>query len=296
GNSSGLFSNTVNTGDAGKLSVSVPLLQLDGVRISSNTFAAGNAGNLDLQVRQLTLARGATISAGVGTRLIKDGLFVFIGTDSTGHGGNLTIDATESISIAGEKSAGVATYTTGIGAGTNGKGDAGTLSVSTPTLLLTDEAFITAGTLGDGNGGNLDVQVGKLTLLNGSIMSSAIGTRQPGAPIVYGTGGPGRGGNLTIHATESISLSGQTSQGQPSAIGTTSLKGSGDAGNVFISTPELRLTGGALGSDTWDKGNGGDIRLEVGRLTADVGGIVSFTAGDGNAGDIEVQVGTLTLS
>src|SRR5262245_19651147 len=161
---------------------------------------------------------------------------------------------------------------------------------------MTDEAFITASTLGDGNGGNLDVRVGKLTLLDGAIMSSAIGTRQPGASIVYGTGGPGRGGNLTIHATEPISLSGQTRQGQPSAIGTTSLKGSGDAGNVFISTPELRLTGGGLGSDTHDKGNGGDIRLEVGRLTIDFGSIVSITAGAGNAGNIEIGVGTLTLS
>jgi large exoprotein involved in heme utilization and adhesion len=74
------------------------------------------------------------------------------------------------------------------------------------------------------------------------------------------------------------------------------VKGSGDAGNLFISTPELRLTGGGLGSETHDKGKGGDIRLEVGRLTIDFGSIVAITAGAGNAGNIEIGVGTLTLS
>src|SRR5262245_39256575 len=57
-NPSGLSSTTVNKGDAGKLSVSVPLLQIDGGRISANTFGAGNAGNLDVQVGQLTLRGG----------------------------------------------------------------------------------------------------------------------------------------------------------------------------------------------------------------------------------------------
>jgi large exoprotein involved in heme utilization and adhesion len=209
GNPSGLLSTTVNQGDAGKLSVSVPLLQMNGGRLSTSTFGAGNAGNLDVQVGQLTLTGGGTITASVGDRLIKDGLFTFIGTDSTGHGGDLTIHATESISIFGERDAGY-TYTTAIRAGTVGKGDAGTLSVSTPVLLMTDEATMGAFTLGDGNAGNVDVQVGKLILIDGPIIFSGIGNiqRKPGGvTIFYGTGGPGRGGNLTVYATESISLS-----------------------------------------------------------------------------------------
>ncbi len=297
GNPSGLFTNTVNKGDAGKLSVSAPLLQIDGGRISSSTLGAGNAGNLDVQVGQLTLAGGGRIVANVGERFIKDGLFAYIGTDSTGHGGNLTINATKSISIAGERDAG--NYTTVIAASTVGKGDAGTLSVSAPVLLMRDEAAMSAGTLGDGNGGNSDVQVGKLTLIDGAVITTSVGTgqRKDGVLIPYGTGGPGRGGNITVHATESISISGQTSQGQSSAIGTTVVKGSGAGGNLFISTPELLLTAtGSIISGTYGKGNSGDLRLEVGRLTADFGFLGSFNAGDGNAGNTEIQVGTLTIS
>src|SRR5262245_38832608 len=54
-NPSGLLSNTVNQGDAGKLSVSAPLLQMDGGRISSNTSGDGNGGNIDVQMGRLTL-------------------------------------------------------------------------------------------------------------------------------------------------------------------------------------------------------------------------------------------------
>ena len=102
---------------------------------------------------------------------------------------------------------------------------------------------------------------------------------------------------MTVHATEAISISGQSSQGLRSALSTLVQKGSGDGGELFVSTPELLVTdGGSIAAATLDDGNSGDIRLEVGRLTLDEGLISAYTLGDGNAGDIEVRVGTLTLS
>jgi large exoprotein involved in heme utilization and adhesion len=114
GNYSGLFSNTVNTGDAGKLSVSAPVLQMDGGAIGAGTLGDGNAGDIDVQVGRLTLT-GGTITNSVGIREFIASPFPLIYTGGPGRGGNLTVNATESISLFG----GSALITR-----TGGKGDA----------------------------------------------------------------------------------------------------------------------------------------------------------------------------
>ena len=117
--------------------------------------------------------------------------------------------------------------------------------------------------------------------------------------ITYiGTDDTGRGGNLTIHATESISISGQTSQGQSSAIGTSVAKGNGDGGNLFVSTPELLLRWGSHSRSYPGQRQCGRYQAGGRQVNDKLMGVGIFagTAGDGNAGNIEVRVGKLTLS
>ncbi|MBI3801151.1 MAG: S-layer family protein, partial [Deltaproteobacteria bacterium] len=182
----------------------------------------------------------------------------------------------------------------------------------------------------EGDAGDIDVQVGKLTLQHGGGIFTGVGARvfnKDGSFTFFGTDHTGRGGKLTVKATEGIFISGRISPFAASGLFTQALKGSGDGGQLFVSTPvldirdgggiasdtesqstgnaggirlevgKLTLTGGALiFSGTLGPGQGGDIKLEVGKLALDGGFISAQTLSDGNAGDIEVRVGKLTIS
>jgi large exoprotein involved in heme utilization and adhesion len=94
----------------------------------------GDAGNIEVRVGRLTLTGGAQISSS---------------TISTGRGGDLTVEATESITIAGEDSEGVPS---GLFSGALSLGDGGRLVVSAPTLHM-EGGQIASSTVGGGQCG-----------------------------------------------------------------------------------------------------------------------------------------------
>jgi large exoprotein involved in heme utilization and adhesion len=242
----------------------------------------------------------------VGEREIKDGLFTFIGTDSTGRGGKLTINATEAISIFGGSGTG---YTTGIRTSSYGKGDAGTLSVSTPALLMTGEAFIGATTLGDGNAGNIDVQVGKLTLIGRALILTNIGVGQfKDAILGAASFGAGDAGNIQIHAAETfrsrnsvvttastqsgggkINLSaGQIVELVDSQITTTVQGGAGDAGNITIDPRYVILNDSQVIARAV-AGNGGNINIGADVFIASPTSVVDASSQKGVSGTIDIR-------
>jgi large exoprotein involved in heme utilization and adhesion len=161
GSGSGLFSDTEGGGAGGNLFVSAPLLQMDNGSIRAGTSGDGHAGNLEVRVGRLTLTGGAQIFNGVGTSEVVDGVYIYRGTGGPGRGGDLTVVASEAITIMGRDS----------GLFSNalfGPGSAGNLFLSAP-LLTMDESSIQALTTRDsrGHAGNLEVQVGRLTLTGG---------------------------------------------------------------------------------------------------------------------------------
>ena len=219
GQPSGLFSDTSGSGDAGSLFVSAPTLRMeDGglMRAASLTgplslLGSGNAGSLEVQVGRLTLSGGAQLSSS---------------TAGQGRGGDLRVTATDAIVISGRDSQG---QPSGLFSDTSGRGDAGALFVSAPTLRMEDGGLMRAASLtGDsGNAGRLEVQVGRLTLSGGAQLSSS-------------TAGQGRGGALRVTATDAIVISGRDSQGQPSGL-FSDTSGSGDAGLFRLSPYVYRL-------------------------------------------------------
>jgi filamentous hemagglutinin family protein len=256
------------------------------LRSSPLSRATGSGGSVMVNAGRLTLTDGSEISSA---------------TFGAGRGGRLTVTATESISIAGRDGAGnrSALLSNALGEGSDA-GAAGDLVVSAP-LLLVDGGRIVARTVGDGDAGNIEVRVGRLELTGGGQIFNGTGTVEfvNGVPTFQGTGGPGRGGRLTVVATEAIRIVGQDSEGFQSALASNAQFGTGEAGDLFISTPSLTIQGGLVlaSTESASSGNAGDLTLEVGTLTLTAGGqISSSTSGSGHGGNIAIQAQQIDLS
>ena len=110
----------------------------------TRTYGTGDAGNVFLQGKAISLTDGAHIDAD---------------TSSTGKGGNITINATGNVDIAGKY--------TGLSTETHGTGNCGTIMVTASNLLLEEGGTITASTAGAGHGGTIIVKADELHATGG---------------------------------------------------------------------------------------------------------------------------------
>src|SRR4029450_6479346 len=97
----------------------------------------------------------------------------------------------ESISISGSGS-----LPSGLFSTASSTGNAGEISVSTPTLTMGNGGTISVATSGAGSAGNVLLNANNFSLTGG-------------AQIVSSTSGAGQGGSVSANATGSASISGQ---------------------------------------------------------------------------------------
>ncbi|BAZ26213.1 filamentous hemagglutinin outer membrane protein [Kalymmatonema gypsitolerans NIES-4073] len=156
-----VLTTTTSNSRAGDITINTPDLQLSGATsgLFAGTTSAGDAGNLTIQPRgngqnvQVNLQEGAQISASTG---------------GSGHGGQLTITAPESITLTGDGSI--------IAAGTGGSGNGGNLNLNTGTLGIQNQAQVTVSSSGTGSAGSLVVDANQIYLNNtGSIRADTNG-------------------------------------------------------------------------------------------------------------------------
>ncbi|QIZ72861.1 two-partner secretion domain-containing protein [Oxynema aestuarii] len=317
---------TSGNGDGGNLSIvaseSVELRGLDGSGFGSSVLssvtseASGNAGNITVETRHLSLADGAGISTS---------------TLSRGQGGDLTAIASDSVILSGFNGSGQPSFLS-TDVGSEATGDAGDLAIETARLSLFDGARISSSTFGRGNGGTLtaiasdSIELSGLdTSGKGSILRTSVGLNatgdagnlaietarlslSDGAAISTSTLGEGNGGNVTILASESAILKGFNRSGLATSILT--LVGpdvSGNAGSVTLETQRLSLFDGAgISTSTLGRGNGGNLTILASEFVSlngfNASGVSSALATDvgpeatGNAGNLTVQTGKLTLA
>jgi large exoprotein involved in heme utilization and adhesion len=324
----GLFSVTDGSGDAGRLFVSAPLLESAGGRILGRTLGGGHAGDIELRVGRLTLTEGAQIFNGIGNFV---GGQVIGQADGLGRGGNLTVVATDSIFIAGHDQLGLPSGL--FSSAQIGRGDAGNLFISTPTLTMMDSGLIAAETFStsSGHAGNIDVQVGRLALSEGAqISSSSVGVGRGGNVTVAGTeqielikggtiaassSGQGEAGNIVIRAGQlfrsrngavtteatragggSIALhAGRLVQLQDSEVTTSVRGGGGDAGNLTLEAPFVVADGSAIVANAFG-GRGGNILINAGVFLADPASLVSASSALGIQGTVDIQAPVTSLS
>ena len=241
-------SNTQGNADGARVGIDAQITEdvvvANAGRIETTTLAnsTGNGGSPELKVKQLTLTDGARIDTS---------------TNGDGRGGTLSVTAIDSVSISGRDSKGAKS---GLFSSALGKGDAGNLSISAPTLAMADRGTIDAHTAGDGNAGNIEVQAGTLTLTGGAHIEAGSGVVEykEGVLTYSGTGGSGRGGDVTVRASESITLAGYDSDFNGSWLASGTVN-KGDVGRLSVSAPLLQMDGGGIFTNTLGDGNAGNI-------------------------------------
>jgi filamentous hemagglutinin family protein len=218
----------------------------NGSLITTDSLGTGRARDLQLNVGTLTLTGGAQISSTAR---------------GAGRGGTVTLTATDSVALSGRGSDGTPSF---LGSLTIGRGEAGSVAISAPTLSV-DDALITAATLGAGRAGDMEITVGRLTLTGGALIDSS-------------SFGDGRGGKATITATDSITLSGRSREGLRSRM-FSNAHARGDAGRLFIAAPTLHIDAGRIQAATAGDGNAGSIDVRVERLVLTGGAQINTGVG-----------------
>lgn len=288
--------NTIgNSGENGGVQLrGKQIVITDGSEVTGANTGANRGGNLavkaseSVEVSSGSLLNNAATSSGAAGEinietkrlLVLDRSAISTSTENDGQGGNLTVNAPESVEIDG--SGNLTQLTTQ----TFGSGNAGNVEVKTGKLILRNGGQINSSTESSGNGGNVfidapAVEVTGTGILESDLFPSGLLSRTKEEAT-------GNGGRLKINTGQLIVQDG----GEVSV----SSQGTGDAGNLEVTAKSIRLDNGGklLSTSTLGKG-GGDITLKDLNLLR-LGGKskISTNAGSsGKGGNIQIDTDLL---
>jgi filamentous hemagglutinin family protein len=319
----GLFLGTASNGVAGNLEINTNSLSLnEGAIIFGPIFKDGIGGNIQIKAQDINISASAVqIDAGVESTaaaaagdifietdrlMVNDGGTIVNATFGEATGGDININATESIQL--QNTPDGSRLFTGIYGNTSiGNGQGGNVSLKTQNLLI-DDAFVSSTTggfinddaklafSGGGDGGNIDIQVADTIEISGrpnfpqfasginssSFTSGAAGniniftnklSIRDGSEIAATTIGSGDGGDVNINAVDSIDLFGITTVDNLQRGGLIATSGR-------AAFPESVATGAS-----------GDITLYTGNLTIQDGASIDVQSlGTGRAGNLNIEV------
>jgi filamentous hemagglutinin family protein len=186
----------------------------------------------------------------------------------------------------------------GLFAQSRGAGPAGTLTLTTPQLLMQDGAQATVSSTRLGNAGNLDVNARLIALNNnsklaaetvsgggGNIQLRQVETLQLNNSQISASTVDGQGGTLSINASRSISLNNGSGLFARAS-------GDGTAGNLSLSTRQLTVQNRSeISTSTAGQGSAGQINAQADSLSLSNGSkITSRSTGAGNAGSITLNL------
>jgi large exoprotein involved in heme utilization and adhesion len=328
-------------GDTGNLTINTRnLLVRDGAQVSTETFGGGAGGDLiviatdsvqvigtsadgresGLLARTTNSGEAGNISIETGNLIVRDGALISASTFGEGEGGNLTINANDSVQVFGTSANGE--LASRLFSRTTNSGEAGNISIETGNLIVRDGAQVGSDTFGEGAGGNITVIATDSVQVFGtsandeinSSLSSQTENRgdagnlrietgnlivRDGSQISAGTLGEGVGGDLIVIATDSVRLIGESADGFPSGL-FTSTGNRGEAGNLRIDTGNLIVSdGAAVNSNSFGEGEGGNagnINIETRSLSlTNNAGIAVNSKGTKPGGNIDIQADSAIL-
>ncbi len=273
-------------GEGGNINITAESISLtNGALVKASTFGDGNAGNVNLRIRNSISFDGGNSdnSSGVYSR-VEDYLAV-------GNAGNIHI-TTGSLSL---------TNGALITASTEGTGNAGNIAIYVrndavfdglgPLYELTlpsgevlqvqrsSGVYSTVKRTGVGRGGNINLFTRSLSLTNGAVIIARID-------------GQGRAGNITVNAAEFVTVDGVGSDRSSSGLfAPTQPEARGRGGNITVNTNIFRVSNGAVvNSQTLNEYDGGNITINANIFEATGGGqAIATTRSSGQAGNLTVN-------
>ncbi|MBD2625142.1 two-partner secretion domain-containing protein [Trichormus variabilis] len=303
---SAISTETINTANAGKITIETNKVEVIGASANGQVFStigatsrgSGNSGSIDITTQRL---------------ITRDGGDVSVKTISSGKGGILTVNASESIELIGARTSpdGINFSRSGLFAATEGTGDGGDIKINTPWLQVRDGARVSVSTRGKGKdgkpgglGGNLFVNAGVIDLsgtnTDGQFISGLFALSGERRPDIAENEATGNGGNINIQTRELNIRNG--------ARVSAATANTGNAGNITVEADVIKVTGVsrstapakdqvfstiAATSDSTtsvNPGNSGNIDITTKRLITRDGGDVSVkTVNSGNAGTLTVK-------
>ncbi|MDM3863215.1 MAG: hypothetical protein PT118_26060, partial [Aphanizomenon gracile PMC644.10] len=277
--------STSGKGDAGNIAIKAT----EGVNVRGelnsrvNDKGEGNSGGITIDTSTLTLENDGFISAS---------------NFGIGNAGNITIKATEGVTVGGALTSDVED---------TAQGNGGNITIKTSNLTLENGGKITTDTYGIGDAGNIAIKATQGVHIRGRLTSdvkdTAKGTKRSitidtstlilenGGFISADTFGKGDAGNIEIKATQGVTIGGLlTSEVTDTGVG--------NSGGITIDTSTLTVDqGGFINASTSGKGNAGKIEIQAtegvnvrGALNSEV-----LNKGEGNSGGITIDTSTLTL-
>ncbi len=234
---------TVNAADSVQLIGFPPINPAVNTSIAALAFSSGDAGDITVSTGRLVGLNGGQISSG---------------TFGTGHGGNVMVNALDSVELTGQTSI---FSPSGLNAVTLIAGDGGNVIVTTPRLVVRDGANVNSSTLATGNAGSVTINAKESVEVSGKLLSSPTPTFVGSSAVIPAA---------TLQAAYGIAP-----------------VPSGNSGDVEINTNKLSVTGGAsVDVSNMGVGNAGTLRVNASSIFLDnQGGITAATAA-GEGGNI----------
>lgn len=267
------------------------------------TFGSGKAGDVSLSTRRLVVHDGGSLSTP--------------SNGTTGQAGNLTVNASESVTVSG-----IIPETlqpASIGSATGSRGNAGNLTINTSKLQVRDGGTITTSTLAQGSAGSITINASDSVEVSGTaagglfsrivsagiIQSEAFRRRfglpdapsgnsgiitintprltiADGARVSAANQGTGIAGNLNINAGSILLLD--------SAGGINAATASGEGGNINITTDFLQLRRASqISTQAGGTGNGGNLNINANTFAILEDSEVNANAFQGAGGNIRIN-------
>ncbi len=233
--------------------------------------STGPAGDIIVNTRNLFLSNQGELLAG---------------TAGSGQGGQILVNASESVQIDGVEPFLRVGFlvNTGLNTGTVANAKGGDLTVNSPLLRLNNGARISASTSGSNLAGLIRLNVKRLEMV-GLIPSGTAGSRIDAES--YGTFGAGAASDIEINA-DSVLVA------DLSTISVSSF-GIGNAGNLNLRANRLELLRGGSVQGTVTAAQEGNLSFTTGALILRNSRIITDAQGTSTGSNINITTDTLTL-
>lgn len=277
-----------------------------GGRVRTDTFGAGNAGDIDVQANNILIDGRGTESLPIAWRATgissaANGAF----GSQTGNAGAIELVAIDAVDLVGRAEVSTNTATSG---------DAGRINVAADTLTIDNASLISrAEATASGFAGDVDVDANLLHLRNAGAISTAalqrVSTeRLPAAPDsgIRIDANELRMTSAAVIGAEStgnvpagtIEIAGDSLLARQGAAIRSDAAGSGDAGSILLRIDAIELDDAKIRADTSSSGAGGSVEIVGNSLRAANGArILTGTSDSGAAGGIAIRLaGELALN